>query len=185
MNKFAIAIFAFVLATTGHARAGEPGCDTVPLNVLSLACHLSAIELVAIRLDGSATTLGLKRKRLENDVKRRLKVVLPAAVRITPIRDATTSAVPLTLNQRGRFSCTVWTVGLNFPIALFVECSLESLDGEQTIDARLLGHTRQAELHDTVRIALQKVVDKISIKLRDQRKNLRTPVTPFNVGTFN
>ncbi len=185
MHTVALALIAICIASTTHARAASPTCETMTLEALSLACYLRAIEPVDIRLEGDAKSQGLERQRLMTSVDKRLKAILPVAITTTPADDEAFDRAALPLRQRGRLSCVVWTVGGHFPIALFVECGLESLDGEQSIEARLLGHTRRSELEETVRTALNSVVEKIARDLRAQRKRVRRPATRYSADTLN
>lgn len=184
MKTNALAAFAICLAIAAPARAGDAGCTAVAPEVVSMPCHLQSVVSVAMRLDGSATALGLDDKRLEIDVRNHLAVVLPAAIRVVSADDVSKIAA-LSPQQQARFACTLWTVGAYFPIALFVECGLESLDGDQALEARLLGHTRPTELEDTVRTALKAVVDKVVKDLRNQRNRLRGLSTRLEIDKIN
>lgn len=176
--------FAVFWAVTASAMADDIACPDGTAKKAASPCQIQAVESVTVRLDGSAAALGLDSSRLENNLRTDLAAAHPAIVFIPSKSGASGPKAPAP-KQRVRYACTVWTVGQYFPIALFAECSLRSLDGDQMFEARLLGHTRRSELDGTVRTALRSAAGKVAQDLHAHRKRQRTLSTLLDVDRIN
>ena len=176
--------FAICWAVAGPAMADDIACPDSTAKKVPSPCQIQAVESVTVHLDGSAAALGLDSRRLENDLRTDLSTAHPAIVFISSKTGASTPPAPAP-KQPVRFACTIWTVGRYFPIALFAECSLTSLDGEQMFEARLLGHTRRTELDGTVRTALKTAADEVAQDLHAHRKRQRSLSTHLVTDRLN
>jgi hypothetical protein len=113
--------------------------------------------------------LGANSRDLEQIMREKLEIFLTVLPRRTA---GATRRVTYEPPQRGQFTCTLWTVGREASIALFVECALQSEATGDSVDARLLGRTNAAEFDLATRIALGRVITKVTARFSAQRNRL-------------
>ena len=166
MIKVAVTAIAVLTLMTTTALAGGARCASSDAASASPPCHLLAIDPIMVRFDGAAAGQGLNRAALTDHVRASLRRSLPVAVEVSEPETSQTDGQAAESERRGRLVCGVWTVGDYFPIALHVDCRLQTAEGDDLDEARLLGHTRRVELNQTVRHALNQVVKRVADKLR-------------------
>ncbi|MCG8547634.1 MAG: hypothetical protein MJE12_25845 [Alphaproteobacteria bacterium] len=182
MIKVAVTAFAVLALSITDAAAGSFRCASADSGAASPPCALQVIDPIMVRFDGTAGRQGLSRTALTDHVRDSLRQSLPTAVGVSEPDEATSaSREKIESVMRGRLVCGVWTVGDYFPIALHVDCQLQSAEGDELDQARLLGHTRQLELNRTVRQALNQVVKRVADKLRRRCPRLHDYSTELDV----
>jgi len=169
MAKAIAAILTLLLLAGAEANAGEAGCGAALADASPFYCRLGRVDTVRLQLQGSAETLGAHRTDLEHIMRERMQrfsATLPEPF-------AATSPLPIVKRPpQGQLLCTVWTVGQDTSIALFVECALQAAETGDSVEARLLGRTTQAEFDMATRVALGQVIAKVTDDYngeRDQR----------------
>ena len=166
MPRLVSFILAGLLLTAGTpASAGADVCSDDVADVSRFYCHLERVDTVRLQFQGTAAELGAKRPDLEQIMRERLDRFLAALPK--PAR----GALPLIEKrpQQGQLLCTLWTVGQDSAIALFVECALRSGETLDSVEARLLGRTTAEEFDMASRIALGQVVSHVTTRYLDQR----------------
>ena len=182
MIKVAVTAFAVLALTIPGALAGPSGCASSDVEAASPPCDLEIIEPIMVRFDGAAGRQGLNRQALTAHVRDSMRQSLPTAVVVSEPRGLSASSrAKIESAMRGRMVCGVWTVGDYFPIALHVDCRLQTAEGDDLDEARLLGHTRRVELNQTVRQALNQVVKRVADKFRRQCPRLQDYSTRLEV----
>lgn len=166
LSKAISAILAGLILASAHANAGETGCSAAAADASPFYCQLERVDTVRLQMEGTAAALGAKRRDLEQIMRERLRNF----VAVLPKQAA--GATPSMIGkrpQRGQFFCTLWTVGQDTSVALFVECALHSATTGDSVEARLLGRTTGPEFDMAARIALGRVVSKVTTRYKAQR----------------
>lgn len=175
MIKVAVTALAVLTVLAVEATAGPSRCgaSSVVSDSQMPRCHLQVIDPILVRFDGTANRQGLDRNALAAYIRERLRQSLPTAIDVAKSNGAETEDASDAKESRGRFVCGIWTVGDYFPIALHVDCGLQSADGDKLDEVRLLGHTRHVELKQAIRLALDQLVEKVGDRFRRQCPRLR------------
>jgi hypothetical protein len=159
-----------LLLASANANAGEKNCDSAVADVSPFYCQLERVDTVRLQLEGTARALGASRLDMERIMRERLELFLATL----PDQPAGPAALLIDKRpQRGRLACTLWTVGEGLSVALFVECALQSTTTGDSVDARLLGRTTEAEFDMAARVALGRVVSKVTSRFNVQRDRLK------------
>ena len=168
MIKVAVTALAVLTVVAVEAAAGPSRCGTSSAVAAPPmpSCHLQVIDPILVRFDGTAHHQGLNRHALAAHIRERLRQSLPMAIDVTESNGAETEEATGEGEKRGRFVCGIWTVGDYFPIALHIDCGLQTADGDKLDEVRLLGHTRHVELKQAVRLALDQLVKKVGNRFR-------------------
>lgn len=161
------AIIAGLILASAQANAGETACSTAVADASPFYCQLERIDSAQLQLKGTAAALGAKRPALEQIMRDRLDMFLTDLPKPTAA-----AASPLIAKRahRGQLLCSLWTVGEDAAIALFVECALQSTATGDNVEARLLGRTSESEFDMAARVALGRVVSHVTTRYKTQRE---------------
>lgn len=167
MPKAIATIITVFFLASAPASAGAEACGAALSAASPFYCQLEALDSVRLQLKGSAEALGANRRDLEEIMRERTKGFLAAL----PRPAARPTASPIAKRpHRGQLFCALWTVGQDASVALFVECALQSASTGDSVEARLLGRTTADEFDMATRIALGRVVSKVTDDYRAQRE---------------
>ena len=159
---------------------------SLPVLSSQLACKLETISWVSVELSGTAEKVAPKKEELERLIRLRLRTDMPVITHerlpfdeaLKRSRATTAEDGSSFLSKRGEFRCLVWTVGDDYPIAFFVECSLDGYgryeQDYRQFSTRALGYTPKEKVRTALDETLRNAVAAVAAEFLEARAKMTT-----------